>query len=138
MSYNCCYICRHECPDGEHLNHTIHVRHPNNRRPSHSRDNDGDDAKDGVPNSRHPSNRHTNNWDTNCYNTTEKTIPSSAATRGVAQIVLLDDRFATLPYVVAEGRRVIGNIERVAHLFLTKTVYSVVLALVVAVLGSST
>ncbi|QXT62037.1 HAD-IC family P-type ATPase [Tessaracoccus palaemonis] len=58
----------------------------------------------------------------------------SAATRGVAQIVLLDDRFATLPYVVAEGRRVIGNIERVAKLFLTKTIYSVALALVVGVL----
>lgn len=55
----------------------------------------------------------------------------SPATRAVAQIVLLDNRFATLPYVVAEGRRVIGNIERVANLFLTKTVYSVLLALVV-------
>ncbi|HOA03078.1 MAG TPA: HAD-IC family P-type ATPase, partial [Dermatophilaceae bacterium] len=48
----------------------------------------------------------------------------SPATRAVAQIVLLDNKFATLPYVVAEGRRVIGNIERVANLFLTKTVYS--------------
>ena len=55
----------------------------------------------------------------------------SPATRAVAQIVLLDNRFATLPHVVAEGRRVIGNIERVANLFLTKTVYSVLLALVV-------
>jgi len=45
--------------------------------------------------------------------------------------VLLDNKFATLPYVVAEGRRVIGNIERVANLFLTKTVYSVLLALLV-------
>lgn len=54
----------------------------------------------------------------------------SPATRGVAQLVLLDDRFATLPHVVAEGRRVIGNIERVANLFLTKTIYSVALALV--------
>ncbi|MCW4355990.1 HAD-IC family P-type ATPase [Hoyosella sp. YIM 151337] len=53
----------------------------------------------------------------------------SPASRSVAQIVLLDNRFATLPYVVAEGRRVIGNIERVANLFLTKTVYSVFLAL---------
>lgn len=58
----------------------------------------------------------------------------SAATRGVAQIVLLDDRFATLPHVLAEGRRVIGNIERVAKLFLTKTVYSVALALVIGIL----
>ncbi len=55
----------------------------------------------------------------------------SAASRAVAQIVLLDNRFATLPYVVGEGRRVIGNIERVATLFLTKTVYSVLLALLV-------
>jgi cation-transporting P-type ATPase E len=55
----------------------------------------------------------------------------SPATRAVAQIVLLDNRFATLPHVVAEGRRVIGNIERVSNLFLTKTVYSVLLALMI-------
>jgi cation-transporting ATPase E len=55
----------------------------------------------------------------------------SPATRAVAQIVLLDNKFATLPYVVGEGRRVIGNIERVSNLFLTKTVYSVLLALMI-------
>ncbi|WP_225845424.1 HAD-IC family P-type ATPase [Streptomyces sp. HPF1205] len=55
----------------------------------------------------------------------------SEATRAVAQIVLLDNSFATLPSVVAEGRRVIGNITRVATLFLTKTVFSVLLALLV-------
>ncbi|MBA0053233.1 HAD family hydrolase [Streptomyces sp. AJS327] len=55
----------------------------------------------------------------------------SEATKGVAQIVLLNNSFATLPSVVGEGRRVIGNIERVASLFLTKTVYSVLLALLV-------
>lgn len=55
----------------------------------------------------------------------------ASATRAVAKIVLLDDRFATLPHVVAEGRRVIGNIERVANLFLTKTIYSALLALLV-------
>ncbi|MDG3011784.1 HAD-IC family P-type ATPase [Rhodococcus sp. D2-41] len=59
----------------------------------------------------------------------------SPATRAVAQIVLLDNKFATLPYVVGEGRRVIGNIERVSNLFLTKTVYSVLLALLVGVTG---
>jgi cation-transporting P-type ATPase E len=59
----------------------------------------------------------------------------SPATRAVAQIVLLDNKFATLPYVVAEGRRVIGNIERVSNLFLTKTVYSVLLALMVGLAG---
>ncbi|MGW7578976.1 HAD-IC family P-type ATPase [Streptomyces sp. NPDC054765] len=56
----------------------------------------------------------------------------SEATRTVAQIVLLNNSFATLPSVVAEGRRVIGNITRVATLFLTKTVYSVLLAILVA------
>ncbi|WP_052849114.1 HAD-IC family P-type ATPase [Streptomyces avicenniae] len=55
----------------------------------------------------------------------------SEATRAVAQIVLLDDDFTALPSVVAEGRRVIGNIERVAGLFLTKTVYSVLMAVAV-------
>ncbi len=59
----------------------------------------------------------------------------SPATRAVAQIVLLDNRFATLPYVVGEGRRVIGNIERVSNLFLTKTVYSVLLAFLVGAVG---
>lgn len=59
----------------------------------------------------------------------------SPASRAVAQIVLLDNSFGTLPYVVAEGRRVIGNIERVANLFLTKTVYSVLLALLVGLAG---
>ncbi|MEU5697145.1 HAD-IC family P-type ATPase [Actinosynnema sp. NPDC020468] len=55
----------------------------------------------------------------------------AAATRAVAQLVLLDGRFAHLPDVVAEGRRVIANIERAANLFLVKNVYSLVLALVV-------
>ena len=59
----------------------------------------------------------------------------SSAARSVAQIVLLDNKFATLPYVVGEGRRVIGNIERVSNLFLTKTVYAVLLALFVGIGG---
>jgi cation-transporting P-type ATPase E len=61
----------------------------------------------------------------------------SSASRAVAQIVLLDNRFATLPHVVGEGRRVIGNIERVSTLFLTKTVYSVLLATLVGLAGLS-
>ncbi|WP_072691235.1 HAD-IC family P-type ATPase [Rhodococcus marinonascens] len=59
----------------------------------------------------------------------------SPATRAVAQIVLLDNKFSTLPYVVGEGRRVIGNIERVSNLFLTKTVYSVLLAFLIGISG---
>ena len=57
----------------------------------------------------------------------------SAASRAVARIVLLDNAFAQLPSVVAEGRRVIANVERVANLFVTKTVYAVLLALSVGV-----
>ncbi len=57
------------------------------------------------------------------------------ATRAVAQLVLLDSQFAVLPGVVAEGRRVIANVERVANLFLTKNVMSLILALAVAVAG---
>jgi cation-transporting ATPase E len=56
------------------------------------------------------------------------------AARGVAQLVLLDDAFSAVPKVVGEGRRVIANVERVANLFLTKTVYATVLALTVGVL----
>jgi len=55
------------------------------------------------------------------------------ATRAVAQLVMLDGRFSTMPGVVAEGRRVIANIERVANLFVTKTVYAMLLALAVGI-----
>jgi cation-transporting ATPase E len=55
----------------------------------------------------------------------------SGATRSVAQLILLDNSFASLPAVVAEGRRVIANIERVANLFVTKSVYAALLALAV-------
>jgi cation-transporting ATPase E len=61
----------------------------------------------------------------------------SAATRAVAQLVLMDGRFASLPQAVAEGRRVIANIERAANLFLVKNVYSVVLALITVVAVSA-
>ena len=61
----------------------------------------------------------------------------TAATKAVAQLVLLDGDFSTLPGVVAEGRRVAGNIERVANLFLAKTAWAALLALFagVALLG---
>ncbi len=59
----------------------------------------------------------------------------ASAARAVAQIVLLDNRFSRLPGVVAEGRRVIANMERVAKLFLTKTAYATILAVLVGVAG---
>ena len=55
----------------------------------------------------------------------------SAAARAVARFVLLANDFSVFPSVVNEGRRVIANVERVANLFLTKTFYAVVLAIVV-------
>jgi cation-transporting ATPase E len=55
------------------------------------------------------------------------------ATKSVAELVLLDGRFASLPGVVAEGRRVTANIERVANVFITKTVWATLLALAVGI-----
>ncbi|OKL50105.1 hypothetical protein BM477_03840 [Boudabousia marimammalium] len=59
----------------------------------------------------------------------------SAATKAVAQLVLLNGDFGALPPVVAEGRKIIANMERVASLFFAKTTYAAVIAIVVALLG---
>ncbi len=61
----------------------------------------------------------------------------SSASRAVAEVVLVDGDFDNLPAVVGEGRRVIANIERVANLFVTKTVYAMILVLAVAVAGQA-
>ncbi len=58
----------------------------------------------------------------------------AAATKAVSRLVLLDGRFSRLPGVVAEGRRVIANVERVANLFLTKTAQAVTISLIVGIL----
>jgi cation-transporting ATPase E len=55
------------------------------------------------------------------------------ATKAVAQLVLLDGRFASMPGVVAQGRRVAADIERVANVFITKTVWATLLALAVGI-----
>lgn len=57
----------------------------------------------------------------------------SGAAASAAEAVLTDGRFASLPSIVNEGRRVIGNVERVANLFVTKTVYVMLLAFAVGV-----
>lgn len=59
----------------------------------------------------------------------------SDAAKSVARVVLLDNQFASLPFVLGEGRRVLANMERVAHLFLSKTVYATILALAIGVVG---
>ncbi|ABM09592.1 HAD-IC family P-type ATPase [Paenarthrobacter aurescens] len=58
----------------------------------------------------------------------------AAATKAVARLVLLDGKFSHLPSVVAEGRQVIANIERVSMLFLTKTAYATFLAIAFGIL----
>lgn len=54
----------------------------------------------------------------------------SDAAKGVSDFVLLDSNFDSMVGVVMEGRRVVNNIQRVASLYLTKTVYSAVLAVI--------
>lgn len=53
----------------------------------------------------------------------------SAATRAVAQLVLLDNKWSVMPSVVTEGRRVLGNIERVSDVFLTKSFYALIISI---------
>ena len=56
------------------------------------------------------------------------------AARSSAQVTLLSSDFSVLPDVVLEGRRVINNITRAASLFLTKTIFSFLLSLLILVL----
>ena len=56
------------------------------------------------------------------------------AVRQVAQLSLLSGDFSALPQVVAEGRRVIGNVRRTATLFLVKTIYSALLSVLTLIL----
>ena len=60
----------------------------------------------------------------------------SDAARNVAQLVLLDDNFDSLPKIVAEGRRTINNIERSASLLLVKTIYTMLLIVFSVLIGS--
>ena len=60
----------------------------------------------------------------------------SEATKSVADLVLTDDSFSSLPVVVGEGRKVINNVERVSNLFVTKAAYAVLLTLAVGLIGS--
>jgi cation-transporting ATPase E len=60
----------------------------------------------------------------------------SEATKAVADLVLTDNAFSSLPAVVNEGRKVINNVERVSKLFVTKTSYAVLLTFVVGILDS--
>ncbi|HEV7585916.1 MAG TPA: HAD-IC family P-type ATPase [Solirubrobacteraceae bacterium] len=53
--------------------------------------------------------------------------------RSVADLVLVEDDFATVPAMVAEGRQILRNVQRVAQLFVTKTVFTAVVGLAVGI-----
>ena len=59
----------------------------------------------------------------------------ASATKAVAKLVLIHGEFSVLPSVVAEGRRIIANMERVSSLFLSKTTYAILMALAVGIAG---
>ncbi|MDT2670056.1 HAD-IC family P-type ATPase [Enterococcus dongliensis] len=54
----------------------------------------------------------------------------SGAARAASDVILLDSDFARMQNVLNEGRRVINNIERVASMYLVKTIYSLLLAVI--------
>ncbi len=58
----------------------------------------------------------------------------SDATKAVAQLVLMKSDFEALPHVVLEGRRLINNLEKVSELFISKTVYFMILSIIFALL----
>jgi cation-transporting ATPase E len=59
----------------------------------------------------------------------------SGASRSVAQLVLMDDKFSSLPNVLAEGRRVMNSVERASNLFIYGTAYAVLISLVISATG---
>lgn len=61
----------------------------------------------------------------------------SDAAKNVANLVLLDSNFASMPHIVNEGRRVINNIKRSSSMFLVKTIFSVLLAVMTIFLGQA-
>ena len=61
----------------------------------------------------------------------------SDAARNVSQLVLMDSNFASMPSIVAEGRQTINNLQRSASLYLTKTIYSTIIAILFVILPTA-
>lgn len=59
----------------------------------------------------------------------------SEAARNVAHLVLVDNNFASMPQVVAEGRRVVNNVQSVASLFFMKTIYTIFITILALALN---
>lgn len=61
----------------------------------------------------------------------------SDAARSVSHLVLLDSNFSSMPSVVSEGRRVVNNIQKSSSLFLMKTLFTIIMSIIVLILGKS-
>lgn len=61
----------------------------------------------------------------------------SDAARSVSHLVLLDSNFSSMPSVVMEGRRVVNNIQKSSSLFLMKTIFTVVMSIIVLIMNKS-
>ena len=61
----------------------------------------------------------------------------SDAARSVSHLVLLDSNFSSMPSVVAEGRRVVNNIQKSSSLFLMKTLFTIIISIMVLIWGKS-
>lgn len=61
----------------------------------------------------------------------------SDAAKNIANVVLLDSNFASMPHIVNQGRRVVNNIRMAASMFLIKTIFSVLLALLTIFFGDA-
>lgn len=61
----------------------------------------------------------------------------SDAAKNIANVVLLDSNFAAMPHIVNQGRRVVNNIRTAASMFLIKTIFSVLLALLTIFFGEA-
>lgn len=61
----------------------------------------------------------------------------SDAARSVSHLVLLDSNFSSMPSVVKEGRRVVNNIQKSSSLFLMKTIFTIVVSIIVLIMNKS-
>lgn len=61
----------------------------------------------------------------------------SDAAKNIANVVLLDSNFGAMPHIVNQGRRVVNNIRSAASMFLIKTIFSVILALITIFFGEA-
>ncbi len=64
-------------------------------------------------------------------------LNAASAAKSTAEIILLNSDFETLPKIIKEGRKIAGNIERSASLFLSKTVYAILLTVIFLIVNEN-